>query len=290
MERGLLYLSKILLVIAINTIIFKVSAQEITGKVTDEKGSPLPGAAVTIKNSFLGTYTLADGTYLLKISKDGIYEVKFSFIGYETVEREVNLEGRSIIDVNLIPDVIMTEEVIVTGTRAGNKTPVTYTNVSSEIISSRNNGQDIPYLIGLTPSLVETSETGTGIGYTGLRIRGTDGSRINVTIDGIPLNDAESQQVFWVDLPDLASSVDNIQVQRGVGTSSNGAGAFGASVNIETKGSENLPFAVLSTSLGSFNTLKNMIMAGTGLLAGKFAFEIRYSDIKSDGYIERTYT
>ncbi len=182
----------------------------------------------------------------------------------------------------------MTEEIIVNGTRAGNKTPVTFTNLSSETISKRNSGQDIPYLIGLTPSLVETSETGTGIGYTGLRIRGTDGSRINVTIDGIPMNDAESQQVFWVDLPDLASSVDNIQVQRGVGTSSNGSGAFGASLNIETKNPENLPSAEISSTLGSFNTAKNMIMAGTGLLAGKFAFQMRYSDLKSDGYIERT--
>ena len=110
-------------------------------------------------------------------------------------------------------------------------------------LKKRNSGQDLPYLIGNTPSLVETSEAGTGIGYTSFRIRGTDGSRINVTVDGIPLNDAESQQVFWVDLPDLASSVDNIQVQRGVGTSSNGAGAFGASVNLVTQRPESEPFA-----------------------------------------------
>ena len=101
----------------------------------------------------------------------------------------------------------------------------------------------MPYLLSLTPSLVETSEAGNGIGYTSLRIRGTDGNRINVTIDGIPLNDAESQQVFWVDLPDLASSVENIQVQRGAGTSSNGAGAFGATISIQTTNPENEPFA-----------------------------------------------
>ena len=121
-----------------------------------------------------------------------------------------------------------------------------------------------------------------------MRIRGSDGSRINVTIDGIPLNDAESQQVFWVDLPDLASSVENIQIQRGIGTSSNGAGAFGASVNIQTKSPENEPYTELVTSAGSFRTLKTAIAAGTGLLNDIFAFQTRFSNIRSDGYIDRT--
>jgi iron complex outermembrane receptor protein len=278
----------ILFVVAFNAIIFRASGQAISGKVTDEKGNPLTGTTVTIKNTFLGTYTSSDGTYFFKMSKGGIYNLRFSFIGYAPANHEVVLKDTLTLNVTLVTREIMAEEVIVYGTRAGNKTPVTFTNVGSEIINKRNNGQDIPFLIGLTPSLVETSETGTGIGYTGLRIRGTDGSRINVTIDGIPLNDAESQQVFWVDLPDLASSVDNIQVQRGVGTSSNGAGAFGASVNIETKSPENLPFAEIITTLGSFNTFKNTIMAGTGLMAGRFAFQMRFSDLKSDGYIDRT--
>jgi iron complex outermembrane receptor protein len=136
--------------------------------------------------------------------------------------------------------------------------------------------------------LVETSESGNGIGYTSLRIRGTDGSRINVTIDGIPLNDPESQQVIWVDLPDLASSVENIQVQRGAGTSSNGAGAFGATISIETLNPDNEAFAEVSSSIGSFNTMKYMVSAGSGLLAGRFAVQMRYSDLKSDGFIERT--
>ncbi len=140
----------------------------------------------------------------------------------------------------------------------------------------------------MTPSLVETSEAGNGIGYTSLRIRGTDASRINVTIDGIPLNDPESQQVFWVDLPDLASSVDNIQIQRGVGTSSNGAGAFGGTVSIQTRSPENEPFAQIYTSAGSFGTFKNTVAAGTGLLADRFALQLRLSQLNSDGYISRT--
>ena len=143
-------------------------------------------------------------------------------------------------------------------------------------------------MLSLTPSFVETSEAGNGIGYTSLRIRGTDANRINVTIDGIPLNDAESQQVFWVDLPDLASSVENIQVQRGAGTSSNGSGAFGATISLQTVNPESEPFAEIATSAGSFNTIKNMVSAGTGMLGGKFGLTMRYSDIKSDGYIERT--
>jgi len=172
--------------------------------------------------------------------------------------------------------------------RAGNHTPLAYSTVDIEKLQKQNIGQDLPYLLSLTPSLVETSEAGNGVGYTNLRIRGTDPTRINVTIDGIPLNDPESQQVFWVDLPDLASSVDNIQVQRGVGTSSNGAGAFGATISIQTRSPENEPFAQVNATAGSFNTYKKMIAAGTGLLAEKFALQIRLSELKSDGFIDRT--
>ncbi len=265
-----------------------LSGQEISGKVTDEKGNALAGAALIIRNSFLGTYSGPDGSFKIKLPKDGKYELEISFVGFKKASQEVIVTGPASAMINLFPKDIMTDEVVVNATRAGNKTPVAFTNISNEIIKMSNSGQDLPFLIGLTPSLIETSETGTGIGYTGLRIRGTEGSRINVTLDGIPLNDAESQQVFWVDLPDLSSSVDNIQVQRGVGTSSNGSGAFGASINIESKSPDNLPFAELSSTFGSFRTTKNSISAGTGLLSGKFAFQMRVSNIKSDGYIERT--
>jgi iron complex outermembrane recepter protein len=260
----------------------------ISGKVIDENGVPMAGAGITVVNTPLGTYSGSDGSYMLQIRNEGIFKLRFSFTGYEPVIKEISIPETLILDVSLVPRIAMTEEVIVSAIRAGSKTPVAYTNVTNNDIRKGNTGQDLPFLIGLTPSLVETSEAGTGIGYTSLRIRGTDGSRINFTLDGIPLNDAESQQVFWVDLPDLASSVDNIQVQRGVGTSSNGAGAFGASVNILTKNAENNPFAEISTIAGSFNTMKNTVMAGTGLLSKRFALQMRYSDIHSDGYIKRT--
>ena len=286
-----MFLSAAILIILISQAFgFQNTGPVIKGKVSDEKGTPLPGAGVTVINTFLGTYSGTDGSYNIKVPDDGVYNLKFSFTGYETVIKEINLKGTGVLDVTLVPKLLMTEEVIVSALRAGYRTPVAYANVGSETIRRQNNGQDLPFLIGLTPSLVETSEAGTGIGYTGFRIRGTDGSRINVTIDGIPLNDAESQQVFWVDLPDLASSVDDIQVQRGVGTSSNGAGAFGASVNIQTKSPDNVPFAEISSTAGSFNTFKNTVKAGTGMLAGRFALQMRYSDIRSDGYIERTGT
>ena len=148
--------------------------------------------------------------------------------------------------------------------------------------------RDMPFLLSLTPSVVETSDAGTGIGYTSLRIRGTDASRINVTLDGIPLNDSESQQVFWVDLPDLASSTGSIQVQRGVGTSTNGAGAFGASVNISTMTPPAEAGAAAEMSYGSFNTSRLSAKAWTGMLGDRFNMMVRASDIHSDGYIDHS--
>ncbi|MGB8492641.1 MAG: TonB-dependent receptor, partial [Bacteroidales bacterium] len=186
----------------------------IKGRITDENGNPIEGVAVSIINTFRGTYSGFDGTYALKADTAGAYGLKFSFTGYEPVIKTINVPLTLIADVTLVPRFTRMEEVIVSATRAGERTPVTYSGVSGDEIRRNNLGQDLPFLIGTTPSLVETSEAGTGIGYTGFRIRGTDASRINITLDGIPLNDAESQQVFWVDLPDLASSVDNIQIQR----------------------------------------------------------------------------
>ena len=260
----------------------------IKGKVTATNDIPLVGASVIIDGTFKGVNTGVDGNYLFTGLKEGNYLVRYSFIGFETIEIDLILDSDTILDVQLNLIAVITGDVVISATRAGRQTPMAYANVAGDILEKRNSGQDLPYLLSLTPSFVETSEAGNGVGYTSLRIRGTDASRINVTIDGIPLNDPESQQVFWVDLPDLASSVDNIQVQRGVGTSSSGAGAFGASINIQTKGIENEPFAEITSSAGSFSTFKNNITAGTGLLKERFAFQIRYSDLRSDGYIERT--
>lgn len=271
-----------------NTYAFQENNSVIRGLVTDLNGKALPGTGVRIENTLLGVQTGADGNYSISGLSDGNYMLRFSFIGYETQVLEVRLKGDVILNIRLLAKPIITEEIFINAARAGEHAPLAYSTITNDFIKKQNTGSDLPYLLSLTPSLVETSEAGNGVGYTSLRIRGTDGSRINVTIDGIPLNDPESQQVFWVDLPDLASSVENIQVQRGAGTSSSGAGAFGATISIQTTNPEKEPFAEVSSSFGSYNTLKNTFAAGTGLLAGKFALQMRYSDLKSDGFIERT--
>lgn len=179
------------------------------------------------------------------------------------------------------------DDVNIMSTRATKTTPVAFTNISGEQIEKVNFGQDLPYLLSMTPSAITTSDAGGGIGYTTLRVRGVDATRINVTANGIPVNDAESHSVFWVNLPDLASSVKDIQVQRGAGTSTNGAGAFGASVNLQTGHSALKPYAEFSGSYGSFNTHKETVKVGTGLIGDHWTFDARLSNISTDGYIDR---
>ncbi len=177
--------------------------------------------------------------------------------------------------------------VEIISTKADARTPMAFTNISKEQIEKINYGQDIPYILREVPSLVMTSDGGTGIGYTGLWLRGSDASRINVTINDIPLNDPESQQVFWVNLPDFASSTDDIQVQRGVGTSTNGVASFGGTIKMGTNKLETKPYLRLNNGFGSFNTLRNTVAFGTGLRSDRFLLEGRLSRIASDGYIDR---
>lgn len=179
------------------------------------------------------------------------------------------------------------QEVEILSVRATKTTPVAYSEITQKELSKSNTGIDLPYLLTTTPSAVATSDAGMGIGYTSLRIRGTDGTRINVTINDIPVNDAESHNVFWVNLPDIASSVKDIQIQRGAGTSTNGAGAFGASINMRTNIFNTLPYAKADFSFGSFMTHKESVAAGTGIIADHWAFDLRLSNIGSNGYIER---
>ena len=179
------------------------------------------------------------------------------------------------------------QEVEIMSVRATSTTPMAFTDIGKEELKKRNTGIDFPFLLSMTPGAVATSDAGAGIGYTGLRIRGTDATRINVTANGIPVNDAESHSVFWVNLPDLASSVKDVQVQRGVGTSTNGAGAFGASINMRTSDYNTQPYAGFSGSYGSFATRKATLRAGTGIIGGHWALDLRLSSIGSDGYIDR---
>ena len=182
------------------------------------------------------------------------------------------------------------DEVSVSATRAGQKTPIAFTNINREEISKRNIGADIPFLLSLTPSVTITSDAGNGIGYTTLRVRGTAPERINITANGIPMNDAESAQLFWVNMADFASSVQNMQIQRGVGTSTNGAGAFGASVNMQTENIGATPYVGIDLSAGSYDSHKETVRFGTGLLGDHWGLQGRISDIGSDGYIDRAST
>lgn len=175
----------------------------------------------------------------------------------------------------------------IVSTKAGERTPMTFSNISEEEIKKINYGQDMPYLLRNVPSLVMTSDGGTGIGYTGLWLRGSDASRINITINDIPINDPESQQMFWVNLPDFASSTDDIQVQRGVGTSTNGVASFGGTIKLGTNKIKTQPYLQLNNGVGSFNTLRNTVAFGTGLRSEKYVLEGRLSRIASDGYIDR---
>src|SRR5215203_4344204 len=184
-------------------------------------------------------------------------------------------------------DTVDLPPVEVRAVTASRTAPFAKTNLDKKEIGKQNLGQDLPFLLNQTPSVVVNSDAGNGVGYTGIRIRGTDATRINVTLNGIPYNDAESQGTYFVDLPDFASSVNRIQIQRGVGTSTNGAGAFGATINFSTNEVNQKAYAEFNNSYGSFNTWKNTIKAGTGLLRNHFTVDARVSKISSDGYIDR---
>jgi iron complex outermembrane receptor protein len=262
----------------------------IKGTVTDAQGLPLVGAAIQIQGTLAGTLSNTEGVFQLKGIHKGTHDISVSYLGYEKQTRHLNVDKDLSLTFVLKTIAIMADEVVVKSTRAGNQAPGTYTNLNKTQIREQNLGQDLPYILSLSPSVVASSDAGTGIGYTGFRIRGTDANRINVTVNGIPLNDAESHGVFWVNMPDFTSSIDNIQIQRGVGTSTNGAAAFGATINMQTNTLEEEAYAEINSSAGTFNTFKNTVKVGSGLLNGHFAFDARLSKITSDGFIDRAFS
>lgn len=282
------YLSAFLM--AISGMFFYLSAQSINGVVLDESGNPLPGANVVIKDSYKGTTTDLSGTFTFPGLKTGKYVLQVSYMGYETKTEKIDLTAEYQASISLERKPILSEEVMITSTTAKSNTPVAFSNLRKEEIEENYAVQDIPYLLSQTPSVVVSSDAGTGIGYTSLRIRGTNANRINVTINGIPWNDAESHNLYWVDLPDLAEALENIQVQRGVGTSTNGAGAFGGTINLQTLSLNEESYAAIKGSFGSFNTYKGNVKFGTGLVKDKYAFDGSVSTIQSDGYIDRAFS
>ncbi|WP_235296927.1 TonB-dependent receptor [Portibacter marinus] len=259
----------------------------ISGNVSNEDGEHLVSAAVFLEGTEYGTLTNAKGDYMLENIPEDEYILKVTYLGYEPQSELIEVIADTEISFVLGGSIFGLDEIEINGTFVQKNMPFTYKNVSQDNVERLNMGQDVPYLLKYTPSMVVTSDAGAGVGYTGMRIRGSDPSRINVTINGVPLNDSESQLVFWVDLPDFASSTEDIQIQRGVGPSTNGTSAFGASINMNTNKIRLTPYLNLATSYGSFNTGKLSVMAGTGLLNNKFGFDIRYSRIQSDGYVDR---
>lgn len=268
-----------------------VGQTDIIGQITDLHGESVEGATVYVSETQKGAVSDSNGRYQLGgFTTNKEYQVRFSFVGFKPVYKTImftRANTRLMINVQFTENTYQLKDVLVYSTRIKEGSPFAYTDMNKEEITENNLGVDVPYLLQWTPSAVVTSDAGTGIGYTGIRIRGSAPTATNVTINGIPLNDAESHGTFWVDLPDFASSVQDIQIQRGVGTSTNGAGAFGASVNLNTNTLEEDPYVNLGSTVGSFNTFKTNVRAGTGLMAGKFLLEGRISKIDSDGYIDR---
>ena len=281
-------ISKIVCLLALSSV-FQAKAQNtIQGTITNEEGKSLPEVKIGILKTYSGTFSDENGKYQLNNILQDTVQLRISFIGYEDQEVQVIFKN-NVVEQNIVlnSSARMIEEVQISAVRADNSTPTTFTNLSKEEIQQGNFGQDIPYLMQKTPSTVVTSDAGAGVGYTGIRIRGVDPTRTNVTINGIPLNDAESHGVYWVNMPDFASSTDNIQIQRGVGTSTNGAAAFGSSINIKTDNIQKDATTSVDNSFGSFNTIKNNIKVGTGIINNKFSFDARVSRIQSDGYVDR---
>lgn len=284
MRKVTTYLS--VLFISILTSAQVWAQKTISGKITDAAdGKPLPGATIRA-SEIRGATSDKNGNFILKDIPENTMALNISYVGYQSVKLGVT-NDTELLEVKMNKSTYQADEVIISATRVNDKTGMAYTNVSAESIEKLNLGQDLPVLLNFTPSLVSTSDAGGGVGYTGIRIRGSDATRINVTVNGIPYNDAESQGVFWVNMPDFASSVSSIQVQRGVGTSTNGAGAFGASVNVSTNAFREEAYAELNNSFGSFNTFKNTIKLGTGLMKNKFSVDARLSRVSSDGFVDR---
>lgn len=280
---------KYLLLITFLASSFVGSAQFlITGKILDKYDEPLVAAEVKINGTYAVSYSDVEGKFTLETPASEEYDVTFSYLGFVSQTLKLNSSNSKDIKVVMMQDNVSLAEVQVAGTQASNNTPMAYTQVSEKEIDKLNYGQDLPYLLRMQPSLVTTSDAGAGIGYTGLRIRGSDASRINVTVNGIPLNDSESQGVFWVNMPDFGSSVNQIQIQRGVGTSTNGAGAFGGTVNLQTTKPRKESFFSTSLAVGSYNTQKSNLEFSTGMLDDKWILNGRLSKITSDGYVDRS--
>ncbi len=283
-------------IIALSAVLFSSAQYTVKGFVVEEKtNKPVEEATVSLEKDGTNIYTKstdANGYYEFKgLKKKGLYQIVVQHVSMQKRTVDANVEsGITAANIALHNYSYFLEPLEVKSLRASEKAPFAKTNITGKELAKNNLGQDLPFLLNQTPSVVINSDAGNGIGYTGIRIRGSDGTRINTTINGIPYNDAESQGSYFVDLPDIASSVNSIQIQRGVGSSSNGAGAFGASLNISTNEFNENAYGEINNSYGSFNSWKNTVKAGSGLIDDHFTVDARLSSITSDGFIDRAAT
>lgn len=269
----------------------KAQRIELKGTVLNAQRQPVEGATIRFQafNYSDSGSTSADneGRFSIHLQKQTKYKITLESVGYEIRTQEIKAPVYGLEKTFFMVSMTTTLDPLeVRATRAADHAPFAKTNITAAQIKDKNLGRDLPYLLNQTPGVVVSSDAGNGIGYTGIHIRGSDATRTNVTLNGIPYNDAESSGSYFVDMPDIASSVNSIQIQRGVGTSSNGAGAFGATINISTNKVHELPYATFSNSYGSYNSWKNTLAAGSGLIDGKFTADVRLSHISSDGYID----
>ncbi len=259
------------------------------GKVVDkENGEPLPGAHILLN----GRRNVSDkeGKFSFNELDKGSYNLRISYMGYADYLRKIELTGNMNLVVKMQVSATMEDAVVISAFRADENTGTSFSNITKGEIKAADAVQDLPYIIDMTPSVVTSSDAGAGVGYTSLRIRGSDLTRINVTVNGVPLNDPESQGVWFVDLPDFAGSLNSIQIQRGVGTSVNGPAAFGGTIDLQTNGLNAEPEGQVDLSYGSFNTRRYRFSASTGLLKNNTTFDVRMSKLHSDGYIDRAFS
>ncbi|MBP7184787.1 MAG: TonB-dependent receptor [Saprospiraceae bacterium] len=260
----------------------------LTGVIVNEQDKALQDVYITVDDAYT-LQTDNDGRFQFKNNNNvEKLSLKISHLGYENIDTVITARNSNEIKLILIEKSYQLKAVELMGNWASDKTPIAKSILKKDEITRLNNSQDVPYLLQNLPSVVVTSDAGTGIGYTGIRIRGSDASRVNVTINGIPLNDPESQQVYWVDLPDILSSTDDIQVQRGVGLSSAGVGSFGGSVNLSTNQFKTKSAVILDNSIGNYATLRNSVQFNSGLIKQHFSIDGRISRTQSDGYIDRS--
>lgn len=282
-------LNKLILFLAsANVAVVGYGQARLVAQVNDRADNALPFAQVSVNDGVFGTQADEHGQFTLAGLRPGDAPLRIVLVGYRTLDTVITLvAGDNRMTFALDPDDHLLRDVEVSAIRAGDRAPFARSTVTKAEIRRSNTGVDLPYLLDGQPSTVVTSDGGTGIGYTAMRIRGTDATRTNITLNGVPFNDAESQGAFLVNLPDMATSTEDIEVQRGVGTSTNGPAAFGASINLRTTTVQRQPWGLVGVSGGSYGTQRCTVSAGTGLIGDHFSLDMRLSSITTDGYVDR---